>query len=58
MNQCKISINDEYNNLALVYKQVKNVEKKHLEKSIPTAGHYFLQNGIHSQKGIINIMID
>ena len=24
---------------------------------MPTAGQYFLSNGIHSQKGMINVMI-
>ena len=45
-----IRIKDENNDI--------NLKKKHLEKSIPTAGHYLLQNGIHSQKSMVNLIAE
>ena len=36
---------------------VSKTRKKYLEKSIPIAGQNVLQKGIHSLKGMINIMI-
>ena len=34
------------------------MQENNLEKFIPTAGHYFPENGILSQKGTINLMIE
>ena len=53
----KNPIDDECSSLTLVYGQINNVEKA-FGKFMPTAGNYFLQNGIHLQKGMINIMTE
>ena len=45
----------------LTYEQINKMvfesRKKHLEKSISIAGHYFLQKKINLQEGMINTMI-
>lgn len=47
----KVPIKDKHSTWTLVPEQIKN-----LEKTIPFAGHGFLQNGI--QKGVMNITIE
>ena len=53
----KTPIDDECSSLTLVYEQINNVERA-FGKFMPTAGYYFLQNGIHLQKGMINILTE